>query len=629
MTRQRIPRARAVPLAIALVATLAPPASAVGADGPSSRILVRFRAGTPRAEQIRALARVNGTVLKTIPRIGYKVIRLPGAASVVPAIAALQRLRAVAVAEGDPVARATLTPDDPCFTGSCKNEVPQWNARAVNAPLGWSAFPGTFYTAVQKAALQRVKVAVIDSKIDQLHPDWAPSGGTADSRTGGQLDLEDAKDWVAAENQTGSWGWHGTWVAGTLAAGTNNGSDIAGLGYRAEIMPLTVLDGEAKGATDDIVDAVVWATAHGARVITLAIGIGGYSQALRDAITDAVASGALVVAAAGNKANSDPFYPASYPESMSVAGTDTTDGPAYCSNFNGNVSVSAPAMRIVSLDPMPGRLRVGPCGTSGATPHVAALAALLFAQDPSRTPAEVRAIIERNADDDLTYPGRDDHFGWGRLNFERALRDGVGPTAKSVRALSPQGSSNTATILATALGDRPILAAEVFVDDPGPPGTGLTMSATDGSFGDTTEALAGTWEAPPGSSTTGHRVYVRAYDGTAWGPASSTILIIDRKAPEIANLSASSSVPPLAIPSSISFDLRDDRARSLVLRIRAHNVRTGVSQILFSYDAIEQGHHLFRWLPPAAQSPGPYEIIVIAADEAANWTNASAVTLVA
>src|SRR5687768_6748745 len=160
---------------------------------------------------------------------------------------------------------------------------------------------------------------------------------------------------------------------------------------------------------------------------------------------------------------------------MAVSGVDEADRRAPCSNFGGHVSVAAPGTGILSADPRTvSKYSVAGCGTSTAAPHVSALAALLFAQNPSRTPGQVRAIIERSADDDRFHAGRDPYFGEGRINFERALRDGTGPVVDRVIATTPRamGGPSSFDASAKAVGDRPIREAEWFIDALGAPGSG-------------------------------------------------------------------------------------------------------------------------------------------------------------
>jgi hypothetical protein len=156
-----------------------------------------------------------------------------------------------------------------------------------------------------------------------------------------------------------------------------------------------------------------------------------------DAVEYAWGKGCLLVAAAGNSASNAPFYPAAYDHVMGVSATDASDGRWSGSNYGDYVSVSAPGASIYSTNWAGGssgyRYR---SGTSQAAPHVSGVAALLLAQDGSRSNSQVWSIIESTADD-LGPGGWDPYFGYGRVNAYKALSNGQPTPTPTVVPLTP------------------------------------------------------------------------------------------------------------------------------------------------------------------------------------------------
>jgi hypothetical protein len=642
------PRIAAVFCAVAIAATIAP----AGAQAPTAtalpfvpgRVLVSFRPGAPAAA---ALSLIRGTVSVRMPAIDAAVVATP-----LPVRDAVARLRAsgmVRYAEPDFVGHVAATPNDTCIAG-CQATVTQWDVNAVNAPAGWDLQPGTFYTQAQKKALGApVKIAVLDTKIDTHPQDWVnadaePSAAPWDSANGGQLDMAEATDFLTNQGFTGSAAYHGTFVAGIAGASTNNQLAIAGLGYSAQILPITVVDGTGAVDASDLARGILYASEHGARVINLSLGLADYSQTVQNAIYSAAQPlggkpGALVVAAAGNNANNAPFYPANMKLVMSVSATDEADRPGACTNFNSSVSVAAPGAGIVSLDPTSGTgLAIVNCGTSTAAPHVSALAALLFAQDPARTPADVRSIIEATADDANSktgngrFAGRDDFYGRGRIDFARALqrgleiRDGLTqrPMVDALFATIPGALNGNSVVTATghSAPGKQIDKAEWFFDRPGAPGTG---GAVDVGAPNSSGAQALSANVPVGLDVQPgvHRVYMRAKDDAGWGAPAVAALIVDRTAPHVANMQASNAIPPAGVPSTVTFDVTDDFSTQASYTITVTRYLVGGSDPVYASTprTVDIPTTVSTGWMPALTDAGTYTITVTVRDQAGNPTN--------
>lgn len=249
-------------------------------------------------------------------------------------------------------------------------------------------------------------------------------------------------DFVADETHPNDENGHGTHVAGTIAQSTNNSSGVAGIAYKASLMPVRVLNKSGSGSYSDVADGIRWAADHGADVINLSLGGPTPSSVLRDAVAYAYGKGVVVVAAAGNE-NTAVGYPAAYDDYVIAVGATRYDETrASYSNYGSSLDIVAPGGD-TSVDQngdgygdgilqqtFSGNPRTFGYyffeGTSMATPHVAGVAALVLAKGNATTPVQVRAALETTADD-LGATGRDNYYGNGLLNAVAALGYTPGP----------------------------------------------------------------------------------------------------------------------------------------------------------------------------------------------------------
>ncbi|MEM9220463.1 MAG: S8 family serine peptidase [Cyanobacteria bacterium P01_F01_bin.150] len=320
-------------------------------------------------------------------------------------------------------------PDDPGFnqlwglsnTGQSGGSVDA----DIDAPEAWSLADDTAIDA-------NVVVGVIDTGVDYSHPDlvsnmWTNPGETPgdgiDNDGNGYIDDYYGYDFVNDDGDPFDENGHGTHVAGTIAASSNNGLGVVGVAPNAQIMALKFLDAYGSGTLFDAIQAIDYAVAMGADLTNNSWGGDVFSQALNDAIATAEKAEQLFVAAAGNNYGHNdtfPIYPASYDldNIIAVAATDNTDQLSFFSNHGAtSVDLAAPGSAIHST--FPGEKYATLSGTSMAAPHVSGAAALLLAIDPSLTPGQIKSLLLETSDplDALKNITASD----GRLNVANAV----------------------------------------------------------------------------------------------------------------------------------------------------------------------------------------------------------------
>ncbi len=277
----------------------------------------------------------------------------------------------------------------------------QWGLDQIHAEQAWPTSTGA-----------GTVVAVVDSGVDLTHPDLQGQlvPGVTTVGCGGQQQTCGNGSWVGMDGTPQASDSHGTHVSGIIAAATGNGRGVAGVAPDASIMPVKVLE-DGSGSFEDIATGIRYAADHGADVVNLSLGampgvqaltITGVESSVSDAISYATDQGVLVVAAAGNESFPVCDTPAFEAGSLCVTSTDRNELPSYFSNgaIKPDItSVAAPGGQglvscgedIVSTVPVgTGSAACGQsdydyyAGTSMATPHVAGVAALLYAQGRDR-----------------------------------------------------------------------------------------------------------------------------------------------------------------------------------------------------------------------------------------------------
>lgn len=259
-----------------------------------------------------------------------------------------------------------------------------------------------------------VTVAVADSGVDDDHPDLKSV-------------ISEYKNFLKGESSRDYFG-HGTHVSGIIAARMNNGVGVAGL-CAAKLLMMKVLPGRTEWDAAAYYRALAYCIGR-ARVLNLSLGDEAFDPGERDVIADLIDEGIVVVAAMGNEyeEGNPTEYPAALKGVCAVGATDHADRRGGFSNTGKHIALAAPGVAIVSTTPTysyghGARDYDTWDGTSMATPHVSAAAALLIAENPDLTSAQVIKKLQRSAD---KVPGMkkrpNTSLGWGRLNIEAALR---------------------------------------------------------------------------------------------------------------------------------------------------------------------------------------------------------------
>lgn len=359
-------------LVMALMLMMVLPAAAAVRPVETQSMLIGFNR-FPGASEHRLLRSVGANVIIEYTFVPVLLIDVP-----VQAVAGLQRNPLVRYVEKDvPVYAVSETMD--------------WGVKQVKAPAVWGQATGA-----------GIKVAVLDSGIGP-HEDLYVTGGVS---------------FVGGKSYSDGNG-HGTHVSGTIAA-LHNGLGLAGIAPGVDLYAVKVLNSGGSGSTSGVVSGIEWSLNNGMKIINMSLGSTEASQAMEDACNAAYSAGILLVAAAGNSGNvsgtgDSVSYPARYDSVVAVAATDANNKRASFSSTGLAVELAAPGVNINSTYK---NSYASLSGTSMASPHVAGVAALVMAANPTLTNRQVRGIIKNTATM-LSAPV--EHVGYGLVDAKSAV----------------------------------------------------------------------------------------------------------------------------------------------------------------------------------------------------------------
>jgi len=369
-----------------------------------------------------------------------------------------------------------------------------WHYNLVDAPRAWASTTGS----------ANVLVAVVDDGIRFEHPaisanltrdgyNFVAAGNrltTAEPVCGGGTtlipEIGPSADPTAPDDLTDTgtcWsrstiGNHGLHVAGTIGAQGNSAVGTSGLNWTVRIRPVRVLDITGSGSYFDIAQGILYAAglpaSNGtgttvtapsrAAVINMSLGGSQSATVLANAVAAATNAGSLIIAAAGNDGSNAPFYPAAYAQVLSVAALGPDLQLSSYSNVGTAVSLVAPGgdgsrfggssgVASTTWDFVNNRASYGYYnGTSMASPHVAGVAALVLAANPTMTAAQLRTRLQNSAVD-IGPPGRDDRYGYGIVNAYNAVANVTGVARTTfVRLVNALTGDTVRTVAARADG---------------------------------------------------------------------------------------------------------------------------------------------------------------------------------
>jgi len=481
-------------MATAGIADFAPQGQTETVIGQTDRMIVKYKDAMPSAKGVARVQAMGQNRMSILSRSGQQfglsmramhttatganVVKLSKRMSVAEVTALARDLKErdsnVEYAEPDRIMKKMLTPNDPRYGE-------QWHyfetTGGLRANAAWDVVTGS-----------GVNVAVIDTGY-RPHADMSGQfvGGydfitdtaIAADGNGRDADASDPGDSVTAgqcgagEPASGS-SWHGTHVAGTIAAKTNNGVGVAGVAFNAKIVPVRVL-GKCGGYTSDIADAIIWASggtvagvpanANPAKVINMSLGGGGACDTTtQNAINSARSRGTVVIVAAGNEnQNASNSNPANCAGVVTVAATNRSGGRAYYSNYGTVVDVAAPGGDVRTAGGgILSTLNAGSTGpgadsyafyqgTSMATPHVAGVAALMLSKTPTLTPDQIESQLKSTS---RPFPATCTSCGAGIVDAAKAVGGIIidpPPGTNEVESNNTTSTANSVTISGTVM----------------------------------------------------------------------------------------------------------------------------------------------------------------------------------
>lgn len=462
----------AIPAALALNVQAAPlkghdiaaPIEEARLEVRPTSLIVKFKSDVAALDTVAAANTVQNITQQMATTLGqnvqyvrpmavekFHVINLSeklSAKDVTAAIAALEKNANIELVEENIMHKPMMTPNDSRYSD-------MWHLPNTTGGLRVEG-------AWDKASGAGVTVAVLDTGI-RSHSDlnanvvagydMISSSSIGNDGNGRDSDPSDPGDWISA-NECGyshsaqDSSWHGTHVAGTVAAVGNNSKGVIGVAYRSKIVPVRVL-GKCGGTTADIADGIIWASGgsvsgvpanqNPADVINMSLGgQGSCSSTTQSAINAARANGAAIVIAAGNSnANVSGYNPGNCNGVITVAATGRNGGRAYYSNYGSLIDVAAPGGAQNFANDPEGILSTmnsgtnGPSsdnyeysqGTSMAAPHVAGVAALIKQAKPNATPDEIETILKNTT---RSFPATCSQCGTGIVDANAAVDEALG-----------------------------------------------------------------------------------------------------------------------------------------------------------------------------------------------------------
>ncbi|EHR71136.1 subtilisin-like serine protease [Burkholderiales bacterium JOSHI_001] len=459
------------------------------------RLLLQTRAGLSAADLAKVLQPHRG-VARRVGNTDLHIVDLPAHASEVAVQQLLAHHPLLKFAELDRRVAPGYVSNDP-YLGS------QWHLGKINAGAAWDTSQGAGVT-----------IAVLDTGVTSSHADLV-------SR------LVPGWNFYNYNSDTSDPHGHGTAVAGTAAAATDNAIGVAGVAGAAKIMPVRIADPTAYAYWSTVAQGLTWAADNGARVANISyVGVAG-SASVQSAAQYMKNKGGLVVVCAGNNGIDEGIAPTT--TMIPVSATDSADAKATWSSYGSFVAMSAPGVGIWTTDRSGGYTAWN--GTSFASPVTAGVVALMMAARPALTPAQLETALYSSATD-LGAVGRDIYFGYGRVNAPAAVAaalaasaaDTLPPATAIANPLAGASVSGLVAVDASASDNVGVARVELRVNG--------SLLATD-----TTAPYQFTWDSTKVANGSAS-LATTAYDAAGNSKASTTVNVT------VANPVVADTTPP-------------------------------------------------------------------------------------
>ncbi len=375
----------------------------------------------------------------SIPQLNVYLLRVPADRAVSEISTALNNDNNVEYANPNYFVEFENIPNDPYWLtsgswGQLYDDL--WGLKKIEADKAWDQTTGS----------ADVAVAVLDSGIDFTHEDlqgrkWTNPGETGNGKESNGVDddnngyVDDWQGWDFGDNDNNpnDFDGHGTAVAGVIGAAGNNGLGISGVNWNMKLASIKLGSNTHVNSPHSAIFSGIKALVYAADMgftVSNASWVAPPVKLLEDATAYAHSKGLAVIAAAGNaNQNVATYYPAGTPYAIAVSATDYLDNKGSFSNWGPEVDVAAPGVGVIYLEAAGTSgflgLSVSPgygvsSGTSLSAPFVSGLAALILSKKPNLTNEQLRQVITESADD-LGAVGKDNYFGYGRINAFKAL----------------------------------------------------------------------------------------------------------------------------------------------------------------------------------------------------------------
>jgi subtilisin family serine protease len=364
------------------------------ADSEENKLIIGFSPHSKKVERMNLVEKHGAQLRKNLSSLNAAAVTV--STDVDSFIKNINKSKIVEYVEKDQKAYAVgeVVPDDNYYSE-------QWNLKMTALNYSWYNEKGN----------SDIKIAVIDTGINVNHPDLTD-----------KIDIENSYNFVDDSSNIADKEGHGTHVAGTAAASTNNTEGIAGVGWNSKILALKALE-NGSGYHSDIAEAIMYAAGlsddpkriEAVDVINMSLGSSSENETLKNAVSKAAEAGVILVAAAGNN-GSGLNYPAAYEEVISVAAVDSTGNIADFSNAGSGMDLAAPGQSILST--VPNKDYDYFSGTSMAAPHVSGVISLMLAEGIS--PYDIRESLHQAS----VHPGEESYstdYGYGIINSSLAL----------------------------------------------------------------------------------------------------------------------------------------------------------------------------------------------------------------